>query len=167
MAFAAVARHDAVVLILGSLPGRESLERHQYYARRANQFWPIMGELVGALPELPYEERLEKLRAHRIALWDVCASAVRLGSLDSAIQAPEINDFAGFLAGHPALRLICFNGAKSEALFRSLAPPGLPAGLRYERLPSTSPAFAAMRPAEKAVRWRAVLQDLIASAPRQ
>jgi TDG/mug DNA glycosylase family protein len=166
VAFAPVARADAVVLILGSLPGRESLEKREYYARRANQFWPIMGALVGASPDLAYAARLEVLRAHRIALWDVCASAMRVGSLDTAIVAPVVNDFAAFLDEHPAIRLICFNGGKAEALFRAHVPPALVPGelgrdIRYHRLPSTSPAYAAMRPAGKAAAWRATLEAAV------
>lgn len=149
------------MLILGSLPGEESLRQGQYYAHRANRFWWIMGELVGAAPDLPYATRLERLIEHRIALWDVCAAAIRPGSLDANIHAPsvEANDFAGFLAAHRALRLICFNGVAAANLFRRLVSVSLPAAIRCERLPSTSPAHAAMRPEQKLAAWRAVLGD--------
>ena len=85
--FPPIADADARVLVLGSLPGRMSLEKQQYYAQPYNAFWKIMGQLFGAAPELPYERRLEELRKHGVAVWDVLAAGERSGSLDSAIVA--------------------------------------------------------------------------------
>jgi TDG/mug DNA glycosylase family protein len=158
--FQPIVREDARVLILGTLPGAESLAKQQYYAKPQNSFWKIMGELAGAFPALPYEERLERLKSHRIAVWDVCAAADRAGSLDSAIKAPEPNDFAGFFATHAAIDLICFNGQPAGKLFDRFVRPGLPEGIavlpRFV-LPSTSPAHAGMRFEEKLERWRDAL----------
>ena len=56
-AFPPVARADARVLILGSLPGEESLRRGEYYANVQNRFWWIMGQIFGAGPDLPYAVR--------------------------------------------------------------------------------------------------------------
>jgi TDG/mug DNA glycosylase family protein len=162
--FPPVATPRATVLILGSLPGKLSLERGEYYAQPRNAFWPMMGRLYGASPELPYAERLRRLTGQEIALWDVCASAHRPGSLDSAIRHSTIvpNDFTTFLAGHRRIALICFNGAKAESLYRRKVLPGLPAPARDIRralLPSTSPAHAAMRFDEKLRRWKAALRS--------
>ena len=161
--FPPVAAADARVLILGSLPGTESLRRQQYYAKPGNSFWWIMGQIANAAPDLPYAARLERLVQHRIALWDVCAAAIRPGSLDSSIVASSViaNDFAGFLAAHPLIRLICLNGGSAATMFTRLVLPQLAppqAAIRRERLPSTSPAHATLRPAEKLEIWRAVLE---------
>jgi double-stranded uracil-DNA glycosylase len=96
--FAPVADPDARILILGTLPGAVSLETGQYYAQPRNAFWTIMGEVCGAGTSLPYEERLERLLRRRIAIWDVCASARRPGSLDSGIGRARSGrtTFAGF-----------------------------------------------------------------------
>ena len=94
--FPPVAGNDATVLILGSMPGKESLKQHQYYAHPQNAFWKIMGELVGAHPDLPYPQRLHALTNARIALWDVLETCERQGSLDSDIQNETANDFASF-----------------------------------------------------------------------
>ena len=153
--FAPVARADARVLVLGSMPGVASLTAVRYYAHPHNRFWPIMGALVGATPALPYEQRLQRLIAAGIALWDVLASCERAGSLDAAIRAPLANDFAGFFAAHPRVSTVLFNGAQAEASFRRLVLPGLsapPPALR--RLPSTSPANASQRPEDKLAAWR-------------
>ena len=87
--FAYSADENARVLILGSMPGAESLRQQQYYAFKHNAFWRIMGELYGFPVETPYPERLAILKAHRIALWDVLAECERPGSLDSSIRAPR------------------------------------------------------------------------------
>ncbi|MBW8364158.1 MAG: DNA-deoxyinosine glycosylase [Rhizobium sp.] len=162
--FPPIADAHARILILGSLPGQVSLQRQQYYAQPQNAFWKIMGRLFGAGPELPYEDRAQDLVRNRIALWDVCAAAQRPGSLDAAIVHSSVvpNDFAAFIATHPHVELICFNGGKAAELYRRLVLPGLPntrRAIRYATLPSTSPAHAAMPFEEKLTRWAAVLQN--------
>lgn len=155
--FPPVADEGATTLILGSMPGLESLRQQQYYAHPANAFWKIMGELVGANPALPYEARLRKLTRARIALWDVLASCERNSSLDAHIRNEEANDFAGFFAHHTGVTHIFFNGAKAEQSFRKhvLGKQNLPP-LTLQRLPSTSPAHAGMRFDEKLSAWKAV-----------
>jgi TDG/mug DNA glycosylase family protein len=159
--FGPVSTADARILVLGSLPGVRSLEQTQYYAQPQNAFWRIMGELVGAAPDLPYTDRLNRLLDARIALWDVVAAAVRPGSLDSRIinDTVVVNDFAAFLASHRKIERICFNGQAAEKLFRRhvLPVPGLPVPQCRLILPSTSPANARMPYPEKLRRWRAIL----------
>jgi len=161
LGFKPVAAADSRVLVLGTLPGPVSLEKRQYYAQPRNAFWPIMGELVGARPELAYSERLQRLRQSGVALWDVCHSAYREGALDAAIVPGSIvpNDLGRFLRAHTAIHLICFNGQTAGKLYRKLVLPGLPETLRdipCETLPSTSPAYAAMRFEQKLARWQIV-----------
>ena len=161
--FPPIADAHARVLILGSLPGQVSLQRQQYYAQPQNAFWKIMGRLFGAGPNLPYAERAQRLIRNRIALWDVCASALRPGSLDASIVHSSVvpNQLAAFIESHPGIGLICFNGGKAADLYRRLVLPGWPAtvrAIRTETLPSTSPAHAAMPFEEKLTRWAAVLQ---------
>jgi hypoxanthine-DNA glycosylase len=160
--FPPVADPDARVLILGSLPGPVSLARGQYYAKPQNAFWRIMGVLIGAPFDVPYEARLERVRARGIALWDSCGSAFREGALDSAIRSGSIvaNDFASFLGGHPGIGLIGHNGATSARVFAKHVVPTLsPAQLALPRvvLPSTSPALASVPFERKLERWRAFL----------
>lgn len=156
--FPPVANIGSNVLILGSLPGRRSLEAQEYYAQPQNCFWKIMGELFGAGPDFPYAERLQHLTANRIALWDVVASAQRPGSLDTAIVRASVqtNDFREFLARHTEIGLVCFNGVKAAELYRRHVLPTLDGAfltIRRETLPSTSPAHAAMPYSDKLKRW--------------
>lgn len=155
--FPPVADAHATILILGSMPGQESLRQQQYYAHPHNAFWKIMGDLVGAYPALPYPQRLQALKAAHIALWDVLHSCEREGSLDSDIEQEEANDFASFFAQHPHITHVYFNGAKAEHSFRKfvLGKQALPP-LKLLRLPSTSPAHAGMRHEEKLAAWQIV-----------
>ncbi len=162
--FEALAAPNARVLILGTLPGAVSLACGQYYAKPRNVFWRIIGELDGASLELPYAERVERLVARRIAVWDVCAIAARHGSADAAIQSKTIqpNDFATFFRMHPAIELICFNGAKASALFRRHALPTLDlllASFARWFSPRRAQRNAAMSFESKLAAWRAVFQD--------
>jgi double-stranded uracil-DNA glycosylase len=160
--FPPVADERARVLILGSLPGRKSLEMRQYYAQPYNAFWRIMGRLFGAEPDLPYDARLERLRASRVALWDVLAAGEREGSLDASIVPASlvVNDFARFFAEHPRIRRVCLNGNTAAALFRRKVLPTLTdewATLDLRALPSTSPAYASLRFEQKLARWAEAL----------
>jgi len=150
------------ILILGSMPSVASLEKQQYYGQPRNAFWSIMGELFAAGPELDYTERSHKLAQAGVAVWDVLASCVRRGSLDSKIVAgsEKINDIAALLLRFPQIQHIFFNGSKAEQLFRQRILPQLPAqwadSARYTRLPSTSPAMAVLDFTAKLEQWQVV-----------
>jgi hypoxanthine-DNA glycosylase len=146
-----IARADARLFILGSLPGDASLAARRYYAHPQNQFWRLVGSVIGEpLEALPYEERLERLAGHRIGLWDVIGSAVRKGSLDQAIRTAGHNRIDQLLEDYPALEAIAFNGGTAAAAGRRLLGAEPPVALIA--LASSSPANT--RPfAEKAAAW--------------
>lgn len=155
--FPPIAAPDARVLILGSMPGAMSLRMGQYYAHPRNSFWRIMGDLAGAGPEKPYEERAQILRSRGLALWDVLKSCVRPGSLDADISLEEPNDFAAFFASHPRIARVGLNGGKAATAFRKYGAPHLPPGAVVVQLPSTSPAHAALDFPRKCSVWRSAL----------
>ena len=153
--FPPIARSDARVLILGSLPGVRSIAEGEYYAHPRNAFWPIMSDLAGATGEYP--ERCAALLDKGIAVWDVLASSVRPGSLDANIdlQTAQVNNFEKFFAAHANVARVCFNGQAAAKIFAARVPPNaMPRILEKQTLPSTSPAHAAMNFAEKLTRWR-------------
>ncbi|MBU0677691.1 MAG: DNA-deoxyinosine glycosylase [Verrucomicrobia bacterium] len=163
--FSPIVRRDARILILGSMPGEESLRRRQYYAYPQNAFWEIMSEIAGTSRDLPYHERLRKLKESRIALWDVCRRCHRPGSLDSSIRQDTVepNDFASLFAKCRSIDAIFFNGHKPEDLFRKLVFSDMPERIQQlpmRRLPSTSPANAGMSRADKLKAWREIEQHL-------
>ena len=159
--FEPIARRDATTLIVGSLPGQRSLAEQRYYAHPHNAFWKLIAEIFHLDPSLPYERKVSALTKHRIALWDVCAAAERPGSLDSSIvhETLKPNDFERFFRAHRRIRRVFFNGRKAEGIYRRFVLPTLSgehAHLEYACLPSTSPAHAGMRFAEKLEQWKAI-----------
>ena len=146
-----VARDDARLFILGSLPGDASLAAKRYYAHPRNAFWRLVGGVIGEdLQSLDYAQRLERLKDRRIGLWDVVAHAQRKGSLDQAIRGAGHNPLADFFARFADLQAVAFNGSTAAAIGRKLLS-GLD-GVALIDLPSSSPANT--RPfAQKAQAW--------------
>ena len=151
-----IARPDARLFILGSLPGDASLSEQRYYAHPTNQFWRLLGQAIGEeLQPLPYEERLQRLAERRIGLWDVIASASRRGSLDQSIRSAAHNRLEQLRHDFPELRALAFNGSTAAAAGRRLL--GDAGGLTLIELPSSSAANT--RPfAQKAEAWAALAQ---------
>lgn len=153
--FAPVIAPASRILILGTMPGAMSLEKQQYYGFPYNAFWRIMAELTGTSP-LPerYGERLAMLTGHGIALWDVCCTCRRAGSLDSNICDERPNDIPGLLAAHPTLRAVAFNGAPAHRLFKKhIGLTAIGEDREVFVLPSTSPANASWSYGRKLAAW--------------
>lgn len=164
--FAPLVGRQPRALILGTLPGEEALRKQQYYGNPRNAFWGIMAELFGFSVELDYEQRVTQLLRNPIAVWDVIDSCLRPGSLDSSIETESIqpNGLVDFLQSHPTITQLFFNGSRADQEFRRHILPLL--GERLEslamtRLPSTSPAMARLRPAEKLEQWRVVADAVL------
>lgn len=153
---------ECTVLVLGSLPGDESLRQAQYYAHHRNAFWQIMGGLLGFDYRLPYEERLVLLNRGGVGLWDVVASGIRPGSLDQHIAGESPNDVASLLVRYPGIRLVCCNGTASCKYLRRYFPElfARPA-LTIRQMPSTSPAAARLTLQDKLGAYREVLVDFL------
>jgi hypoxanthine-DNA glycosylase len=143
------------ILVLGSFPSPASLQARQYYAHPRNQFWPILGAILGRpLQELPYADRLDSLLSRGVGLWDVFSACRRRGSLDSAIEAARASDLARLAEWAPALAAVALNGRTAGRFAPELSRLGYRCGV----LPSTSPAHAALRLEQKLVLWRAFFQ---------
>lgn len=128
------------LLVLGSLPGEQSLARNEYYGNRQNKFWELVGAVIDVdLRSLAYDARLETLLDHGIGLWDAIADAEREGSLDANIRNESHNALEELVATLPALRAVAFNGGTASRIglrrLRSLADR-----LVLIDLPSSSPA---------------------------
>lgn len=159
--FPPIADRRARALILGSMPGKESLRARQYYAHPRNAFWMIMGDLLGAEPELAYKTRTTILKAAGIAVWDVLASCTRASSLDADIDPATlvVNDFAAFYRAHPHITQVFFNGAMAEKFYLKHVSFTAHPNVHFQRLPSTSPAHAGMPYAQKLHHWQAIMQQ--------
>lgn len=155
---------SATILILGSMPGIESLRAQQYYAHPRNAFWKIMQYVLGFPEHAGYRERTEALKHNGIALWDVMQSCERSGSLDANIdqQTIETNSFVSLFREHPQIGRILFNGSAAETAYRKRVLPRLQGKARdlpLLRLPSTSPAMARLSFEEKLNIWSNAIRD--------
>lgn len=163
--FPPVSNSDAKVLIVGSMPGGESLRLQQYYAHPRNAFWYIITQLLNSNNDMEYEQKIALLKKANIALWDVLMSCEREGSLDTSIRNASIviNDFAEFYATHPKIKALYFNGAKAEQEYKKRVIPILAPHLQYipsYRLPSSSPAMARLTKEEKHKHWSIIMEQL-------
>ena len=159
--FPPISQPDARILILGSMPSRESLAQQRYYAHPRNGFWPILSDLF-ELTGTSYAQKVQQLKRNRIAVWDVLKACFRTGSLDSDIDSSTMvtNDFNQFFFQHRHIRRVFFNGAKAESIYLKYVLPGLEgssATLKLQRLPSTSPAHASLSLEQKKEAWRVLL----------
>ncbi len=154
--FPPVYEKNARVLILGSLPGVKSILEQRYYAHPRNQFWPIIYSVYGIPVDKDYDKRIRFLLSQKIALWDVCASAYRKGSLDAHIKNETPNDINKLLLDCPDIKLILFNGHKAQQLFKKYFPEINTPSIR---LPSTSPITGknVLSEKEKLSVWRETL----------
>ena len=147
------------MLILGSLPGEASLAAARYYAHPQNQFWRLIGGVIGReIAALAYEARLAALLAAGVGLWDTVASARRAGSLDGALREVEGNALGELVATLSALRAIGFNGATAAKIGRKALGDTL---LTLIDLPSSSPAHARLSLAGKAERWKSLREYIL------
>jgi len=159
--FSPIVCERSKLLILGSMPGEVSLKAGQYYAHPRNAFWPIMGQLFGAGPSLLYQERVAILQSVGVALWDSLQACQRPGSLDASITEEVANDFLALFVKYPNITHVFFNGRNAEKAFRRHVLPALLEDRHvFERLPSTSPAHAAMRLETKVQAWSVVKKVL-------
>jgi len=155
--FAPVVDQATRLLILGSLPGEQSLAAQRYYAHPRNQFWRLVGDVIGKdLPAMAYGDRLATLLRHRIGLWDVVGEASRKGSLDAHIRDHRTNDLAALAQSLPDLRAVAFNGGTSARIGGALLAP-VEQHYALVALPSSSPAYT-LPLADKQQSWSVLRQ---------
>lgn len=139
--FEPIIDRDCEILILGSMPGEESLRKQQYYGYKRNHFWKIIFALFGQQQVDDYETKKAFLLQHHIALWDVIEQCNREGSSDSNIKNVVPNDFKTLFENYPKLKRVCFNGKKAHELYNRYVLQGVNEDrFIYIVLPSTSPA---------------------------
>ncbi len=146
------------ILILGSIPGVKSLEKQQYYAHPQNKFWKIIFELLNEEFTEEYAQRIDTIKKHHIALWDVIDSCERKGSLDSEIRNEEANQIEELLGEYPNVKAIFCNGGKSYKILQKLL--GKNYKLPVFLLPSTSPLHTVSFE-KKLEEWKKILEFLV------
>lgn len=105
---------NSEILIVGTMPGTESLREGEYYASNSNSFWKIIDKLLNNGKGFGnYQEKVACLKEHHIALWDVIASCERQGSADNNISDVKLNDIDNLHKQYPRIRKIICNGKKA------------------------------------------------------
>ncbi|MCC6442772.1 MAG: DNA-deoxyinosine glycosylase [Armatimonadetes bacterium] len=149
---------NSELLILGTFPSCQSLLYQEYYANPKNKFWEIMGKVYEFDHTLPYDRRIEFLKAKKMALWDVIESCCRSGSSDSNITCPSTNDFESFYRDHPSIKYILFNGKNARNDYEKLV------GSNEQRikgyLPSSSPANTHCTTDKKVSLWKKIIDNI-------
>ena len=146
---------NSEALVLGTLPGPESLRLGQYYANPNNQFWKIIHLVFGKEQIKPaYDGKVQFLLEHNIALWDVFHSAERVGALDADIKNAAPNDIPGLVKQYPGITRVLLNGKTAEKAYRKHFSAVYIDALY---VPSTSPAYAKMPLEDKLNAWREAL----------
>jgi len=153
--FDPISNADTTILILGTMPGDKSLELGEYYGHSRNRFWKIISTITNNDLPLTYADKKSLLLKTKIGIWDVAHKVNRKGSLDSAIEDEEPNDLHNFIQKHKNLKVIGFNGTKSEALYDKYFDRK--AGIKYISLPSTSPANTGIDFDNICKQWRQIL----------
>ncbi|MCK5124794.1 MAG: DNA-deoxyinosine glycosylase [candidate division Zixibacteria bacterium] len=153
--FSPIVGDKPYVLILGTIPGNDSIRLKQYYANPRNLFWEIIHSLFNRHIANEYEKNTEFLKTKNIAIWDVCLKGKRESSLDSDISDEFPNDLQTFIHNYPSIKLIAFNGQKAEKLYNKYFKPFK--DVEYFTLLSTSPANASYSYNEKFADWKRIL----------
>lgn len=155
--FDPISNAETTILILGTMPGDKSLELGEYYGHSRNRLWEIISTITDNDLPLTYSEKKELLLKTKIGIWDVAHKANRKGSLDSAIEDEEPNDLDSFISGHKNLKVIGFNGTKSQSLFGKYFDRQ--SNFKYISLPSTSPANTGIDFDNICKQWRQLLTN--------
>ena len=135
--FSPIVNAQSKILILGTMPGKDSLKFNQYYGHSRNVFWKIMFALFDKPFSNEYKIKQDLLLNNSIALWDVLKVCERESSSDTDILKEEPNELIEFLIKYPQINHIIFNGKNPMIYFMKYVKES---SLPYTILPSTSPA---------------------------
>ena len=143
-------------LVLGTMPGEQSLLNQQYYNNPRNQFWKIIADAFNnKKPFANYSDKLATLKNNKIGLWDVLDTCDREGSSDSNIENPTLNNLNKLFKEFPNIKTVIFNGQDSYDYFNSLVHDKV--DKKYLQLSSTSSANGHKTVAEKTQEWKTAL----------
>ena len=129
---------ESRVLILGSFPSVKSREVDFYYGNKNNRFFKILEVIFDENIGESKEEKIDFLRRHKIALFDVVKSCEIVGSSDSSLSVKEVNDI-GKLIENTDIEKILLNGKKAFEIFQKYIKIDK---VKYFYIPSSSPANA-------------------------
>ncbi len=152
------------VLILGTMPGVQSLQKQKYYANPGNHFWKIVYGVFHSLPEQDYDNRVAFIKKQGLALWDVLKHCTREGSSDANIKDIEVNDFAELIGRYSRIGCIAFSSQKAAQLFYNFVMPDILQIVEHRvtilSLPSPSGQNAHISLESKITAWKKIIDYL-------
>ena len=151
--FLPIVSQKPYVLILGTMPGIESIKQQEYYAHSRNLFWKILFETFQVPFSINYDDRKALILNNHLALWDTLKYCNREGSLDSNIKNEIPNEINAFLKNHPTIEKVVFNGQGAMKYFHKYFKQHIPDQIDLITMPSTSPANASINYAAKIESW--------------
>lgn len=144
------------ILILGTMPGKTSLDIGEYYAAHNNCFWKLIEHIYNnGKPLATYDKKLKCLKDNKIALWDIFEYCERKSSLDKDIKKEIFNDLAQFLKNHPTITKVLCNGKTAWSAFKRLKIP-----IEFYKMSSTSNAYP-LAFDKKLKEWKTILTEKI------
>lgn len=158
LSFPPIADIKSKVLLLGTMPGEQSLKLQQYYGHKGNHFWKLIFALFDHPVTDNYASKRQLLLDKGIAVWDVLQSCEREGSADIRINKEIANDFASFYRDYPTISSVFFTSKKAETYYYEYV--GRNEKVRFYNLPSPSSANTWKTFAEKLNEWKLILKFL-------
>lgn len=153
-AFDPVVYPNSQILFLGTMPSEKSLNEQQYYGNPNNAFWRLLAGVFNHSEFKTYQEKINFIENHNLALWDVLAYCERTGSLDSNIKNPIANNFEDFYKLNPQIKHVFFTSKNAYNLYKKYVKKSY--DLTYHVLPSCSGAYAVMKFEEKLEHWKLI-----------
>ena len=128
---------NSKVLILGSLPSVKSREIGFYYGHPKNRFWCTLEKVFKEKIGNTKEEKINFLKKHHIALFDVVKECDISSSSDASIKNVIPNNLKPILK-NSNIKTIFTTGTKAHELYKKYIYPKTK--IEDITLPSTSPA---------------------------
>lgn len=148
---------ESKVLILGSFPSVKSREGEFFYHHPRNRFWSVLSLVCDQTLPNTIEEKKDFLLKNHIAVWDVIESCEITGSSDSSIKNVVVNDISQLLQSAD-IKGIYTNGNLAYQYYQKYIQPK--SGRGCIKLPSTSPANAAISLEELVKIWSCIKSDI-------
>lgn len=155
--FEAIFNKNSKILILGSFPSVKSREQKFFYGHPQNRFWKVIAAIFREEVPQNIKEKKKLLIKNNIALWDVIASCEIIGSSDSSITNAVPNDLSLIFKTAKIEKVFC-NGTKSYELYQKYIFPQN--NIKAEKLPSTSPANAALNLEKLTNEWASRILEI-------
>ncbi len=155
--FSPVIFDDSEFLILGTFPSIKSFENDFYYSHPKNQFWKILFTVFDEYA-IDKNDKINFLKKHKIALWDIVESCERKNSSDANLKNIKVHDLKELKERYKKIKTIAFTGKKALYFYEKYHIELDDINICY--LPSPSPAYAVMGISEKTEIYKKCLLDL-------